>query len=119
MAQNQLTRGGTMLRYKLDDLASNAPEAELPAVELGAKQVTAQYQAATALAQYIQSSIPIRPLPPARWRGSKFVENSLRAISSTDEKDRAGPSGEVSALLDGVSAVRSANWSKTRNRSMN
>ena len=29
-----------MLRYKLDDLPSNAGEAELPAVELGTKQVT-------------------------------------------------------------------------------
>ena len=39
VTQNQLMRGGTSLRYKLDDLASNAAEAELPAVELGAKQV--------------------------------------------------------------------------------
>src|SRR4051794_10918555 len=50
VAQNQLTRGGASLRYKLDDLASIAAEAELPAIELGAKQVAAQYQAATALA---------------------------------------------------------------------
>jgi len=30
VTQNQLTRGGTMLRYKLDDLASNAAEADAP-----------------------------------------------------------------------------------------
>src|SRR5258708_11963562 len=84
VAQNQLTRGGTMLRYKLDDLASNAAEAELPAIELGAKQVTAQYQAATALANtfVINSDQTVATSALARL---KFVENSLRAISSTDE----------------------------------
>lgn len=37
MTQNQLARGANMLRYKLDDSASTAAEAEFPAVELGAK----------------------------------------------------------------------------------
>ena len=50
IAQNQLARGANRLRYKLDDLPSNADEAELPAIEFGAKKVTAQYQAVTALA---------------------------------------------------------------------
>ncbi|HMI12945.1 MAG TPA: HAMP domain-containing protein, partial [Bradyrhizobium sp.] len=98
VTQNQLTRGGTMLRYKLDDLASNAAEAELPAVELGAKQVTAQYQAATALANtfVINSDQTVATSALARL---KFVENSLRAISSTDEKIVQSVK-EVSALLD-------------------
>ena len=98
VTQNQLTRGGTMLRYKLDDLASNAAEAELPAVELGAKQVTAQYQAATALANtfVINSDQTVATSALARL---KFVENSLRAISSTDEKIVQSLK-EVSALLD-------------------
>jgi len=98
VTQNQLTRGGTMLRYKLDDLASNAAEAELPAVELGAKQVTAQYQAATALANtfVINSDQTVATSALARL---KFVENSLRAISSTDEKIVQSVN-EVSALLD-------------------
>jgi len=98
VTQNQLTRGGTMLRYKLDDLASNAAEAELPAVELGAKQVTAQYQAATALANtfVINSDQTVATSALARL---KFVENSLRAISSTDEKIMQSVQ-EVSALLD-------------------
>src|SRR5258707_7872468 len=84
VAQNQLTRGGTMLRYKLDDLASNAAEAGLPAVELGAKQVTAQYQAAMALANtfVINAEQSVATSALARL---KFVENSLHAISSTDE----------------------------------
>jgi methyl-accepting chemotaxis protein len=98
VTQNQLTRGGTMLRYKLDDLASNAAEAELPAVELGAKQVTAQYQAATALANtfVINSDQTVASSALARL---KFVENSLRAIASTDEKIVQSVK-EVSALLD-------------------
>jgi methyl-accepting chemotaxis protein len=98
VTQNQLTRGGTMLRYKLDDLASNAAEAELAAVELGAKQVTAQYQAATALANtfVINSDQTVATSALARL---KFVENSLRAISSSDEKITQGLK-EISALLD-------------------
>src|SRR3984957_12441927 len=85
LTQNQLTRGGTTLRYKLDDLASNAAEAELPAVELGAKQVAAQYQATLALANtfVINSDLKVATSALARL---KFVENSLQAISSTDEK---------------------------------
>ena len=98
LTQNQLTRGGTSLRYKLDDLASNAAEAELPAVELGAKQVAAQYQAALALANtfVINSDMTVATSALARL---KFVENSLKAISSTDEKIVQGLK-EVSALLD-------------------
>jgi methyl-accepting chemotaxis protein len=85
VTQNQLTRGGTSLRYKLDDLASNAAEAELPAIELGAKQVAAQYQAATALANtfVINADMTVAASALARL---KFVENSLKAISTTDAR---------------------------------
>jgi len=85
LTQNQLTRGGTLLRYKFDDLASNAAEAELPAVELGAKQVTSQYLSVIALANtfVINSDQVVASSALARL---KFVENSLHAISSTDEK---------------------------------
>jgi methyl-accepting chemotaxis protein len=98
VTQNQLTRGGTMLRYKLDDLASNAAEAELPAVEFGAKQVSAQYQAATALANtfVINSEQTVATGALARL---KFVENSLHAISSSDEKITKGLQ-EASAMLE-------------------
>ena len=98
VAQNQLTRGGTLLRYKLDDLASIAAEAELPAIELGAKQVAAQYQAATALANtfVINSDKTVAASALARL---KFVENSLKAISSTDEKIVQSLK-ELSALLE-------------------
>jgi methyl-accepting chemotaxis protein len=85
VTQNQLTRGGNMLRYKLDDLAGNAADAELPAVELGAKQVMAQYLAMTALANtfVINSDMAVATSALARL---KFVENSLQAISTTNEK---------------------------------
>jgi methyl-accepting chemotaxis protein len=98
LTQNQLTRGGTTLRYKLDDLASNAAEAELPAVELGAKQVAAQYQAAMALANtfVINSDMTVATSALARL---KFVDNSLKAISSTDEKIVQGLQ-EASAQLE-------------------
>ena len=50
MTQNALTRGANMLRYKLDDLPSNADDAELQAIQFGAKKVTEQFQAVAALA---------------------------------------------------------------------
>ena len=98
LTQNQLARGGNSLRYKLDDLASTAADAELPAIELGAKQVAAQYQAAIALANtfVINSDMAVATSALARL---KFVENSLKAISSTDEKILQGLK-EISALLE-------------------
>jgi methyl-accepting chemotaxis protein len=98
IAQNQLTRGGTSLRYKLDDLASTAADAALPAIELGAKQVATQYQAATALANtfVINSDKTVATGALARL---KFVENSLKAISSTDEKITQSLK-ELAAMLD-------------------
>jgi methyl-accepting chemotaxis protein len=89
VAQNQLARGGNMLKYKLDELVGNAGEAELPAVELGVKQVIAQYQAMTALANMfvVNSDQTVATSALARL---KFVENSLHAISATDDKIVAG-----------------------------
>ena len=98
VAQNQLTRGGTSLRYKLDDLASTAAEAELAAIELGAKQVSAQYQSAAALVNtfVVNSDKAVAAGAVARLR---FVENSLNAISSTDEKITQNLK-DISALLE-------------------
>jgi methyl-accepting chemotaxis protein len=85
VAQNALTRSGNMLRYKLDDLPSNASDAELSAVEFGAKKVTEQFQAVIALADtfVIDSDQAVAAGALARL---KFVENALNAISSRDEK---------------------------------
>jgi methyl-accepting chemotaxis protein len=98
LTQHQLTRGGTMLRFKFDDLASLAAEAELPAVELGAKQVTSQYLSVAALASpfVINSDRTVASSALARL---KFVENSLHAISSSDEKIAAAIK-EIAAMLD-------------------
>jgi methyl-accepting chemotaxis protein len=96
--QNQLARGGNMLRYKLDDLPSNADDSELQAIQFGAKKVTDQFQAAAALANtfVINSDQTVAASALARL---KFVENSLHAISSKDEKIVQGLK-EAAALLE-------------------
>jgi methyl-accepting chemotaxis protein len=98
VAQNQLARGGNLLRYKLDDLPSNADDSELQAIQFGAKKVTDQFQAVTALANnfVINSDQAVAASALARL---KFVENSLGAISSHDEKIVQGLK-EAAALLD-------------------
>ncbi len=87
-----------MLRYKLDDLPSNADDFELQAIQFGAKKVTDQFQTVTALANtfVINSDQTIAASAVARL---KFVENSLRAMSSTDEKIVQGLK-EAAALLE-------------------
>jgi methyl-accepting chemotaxis protein len=98
VTQNQLTRGGNMLRYKLDDLPSNADDVEIQAIEFGAKKANAQFQAVTALANafVINSDQTVAASALARLQ---FVENALHAISSTDEKIVQGLK-EVATLLD-------------------
>jgi methyl-accepting chemotaxis protein len=98
VVQNQLGRAGNMLRYKLDDLPSNADDAELQAIQFGAKKVTDQFQAANALANtfVINSDQTVATSAMARL---KFVENSLHAISSKDEKIAEGLK-EAGMLLD-------------------
>jgi methyl-accepting chemotaxis protein len=98
VTQNQLARGANMLRYKLDDLPSNANDAELPVIEFGAKKANAQFQAVTALANtfVINGDQSVATSALARL---KFVENALHAISSTDEKIIQGLK-EATTLLD-------------------
>ena len=93
IAQNQLTRTGNSLRYKLDDLPSNAEDDEMPAITFGAKKVTEQFQAVTALANtfVVNSDKTVANSALARL---KFVENSLKAISTTNAK-----------ILDGIKEV--------------
>jgi methyl-accepting chemotaxis protein len=85
VAQNQLARGGNSLKYKLDELSSEADEAHLPAVELGIKQVNSQYQAMSNLANVfvINSDQGVATGALARL---KFVENALGAISTSDDR---------------------------------
>ncbi len=98
LAQNQLARTGNMLRYKLDDLPSNADDSELQAIQFGAKKVTDQLLAVTALANnfVVNSDQTVAASAIARL---KFVENSLNAISSRDEKIVEGLK-EAGTLLD-------------------
>jgi methyl-accepting chemotaxis protein len=98
LAQNQLMRSGNTMRYKLDDLPSNADDSELPAVTFGAKKVSEQFQAATALANtfVVNSDKAVAASALARL---KFVENSLKAISSKEEKIQQGIK-EISASLE-------------------
>jgi methyl-accepting chemotaxis protein len=98
VTQNQLSRSGNMLRYKLDDLPSNADDADLQQVEFGAKKVIEQFQAVTALANtfVINSDQAVAASALARL---KFVENSMRTIPSKDEKIAQGLK-EANALLE-------------------
>ena len=76
IAQNRLTRSATSLRYKVDDLPSNADDSELQAIQFGAKKLAEQFQAAVALANtfVINSDKQVANSAMARL---KFVENSL------------------------------------------
>ena len=98
IAQNQLTRTGNSLRYKLDDLPSNAEDDEMPVITLGAKKVTEQFQAVTALANtfVVNSDKTVAASALARL---KFVENALKAISTTNGKIVEGIK-EVSGMLE-------------------
>jgi methyl-accepting chemotaxis protein len=98
VTQNQLARGGNMLRYKLDDLPSNADDTELQAIQFGAKKVTDQFQAVTALANtfVVNSDQTVAASAVARL---KFVENALHEITSTDEKIVQGLK-EAATLLE-------------------
>jgi methyl-accepting chemotaxis protein len=98
ITQNQLARTGTTLRYKLDDLPSNADDSELQVVTLGSKRVLDQFQAVTALANTFVVNSDKTTAASALAR-LKFVEGSLKAISSTTDKVQQGIK-EVSGMLD-------------------
>src|SRR5260370_11608445 len=97
VTQNQLARGANTLRYKLDDLPSNADVSELQAIQFGAKKATDQFQSVPALVNpfVINRDQTVAASALARL---KFVENSLKAITSTNEKISQGLK-EATALL--------------------
>jgi len=99
VTQNQLTRNSNLLRYKIDDLPSNAEDdAELAAISIGSKKAAAQFQTVTALAGTFVTNSDQTVAASALAR-LKFVESSLQAISSADEKV-AEALKEASALLE-------------------
>ena len=85
VAKNQLARSANMLRYKLDDLPSNASDGEIQGIQFGVKKVIEQFQAVTGLANnfVVNSDQTVASSALARL---VFVENALHAVSSTDEK---------------------------------
>ncbi|WP_454642265.1 methyl-accepting chemotaxis protein [Bradyrhizobium liaoningense] len=89
LVQNQLSRNANLLKYKLDDIGNNASDSEAQAIEFGTKQVNAQFQTASAAATnfVLTSDQSIATSALARL---KFVENSLGAIYSMDDKVVAG-----------------------------
>ena len=115
IAQNQLTRNGNSLRYKLDDLPSNADDDELQVITLGAKKVTEQFQAVTALANtfVVNSDKAVAASALARL---KFVENSLKAISSTNPQDPGRGSRKCRQCWRNTGS-RSPSWSIIPRRS--
>ncbi|MDA9424664.1 chemotaxis protein, partial [Bradyrhizobium sp. CCBAU 53380] len=89
LVQNQLTRNANLLKYKLDDIGNSASDAEAQAIEFGTKQVNAQFQTASAAATnfVLTSDQTIANSALARL---KFVENSLGAVYTMDDKIVAG-----------------------------
>jgi methyl-accepting chemotaxis protein len=86
VTQNQLTHNGNALRYKIDDLPSSVEDdAELATISAGSKKAATQFQTVMALAStfVINSDQAVAASALARL---KFVESSLQAISTTDEK---------------------------------
>ncbi|MFB6448191.1 methyl-accepting chemotaxis protein [Bradyrhizobium tunisiense] len=97
LVQNQLQRNANLLKYKLDDVGNNASDSEAQAIEFGTKQVNAQFQTASAAASnfILNSDQGVGASAMARL---KFVENSLGAVYSMDDKIVAGLK-EAKALL--------------------
>ncbi|WOH74013.1 HAMP domain-containing methyl-accepting chemotaxis protein [Bradyrhizobium sp. NDS-1] len=97
LVQNQLQRNANLLKYKLDDVGNNASDSEAQAIEFGTKQVNAQFQTASAAASnfILNSDQAVGASAMARL---KFVENSLGAVYSMDDKIVAGLK-EAKALL--------------------
>ncbi|MBR1225130.1 HAMP domain-containing protein [Bradyrhizobium sp. AUGA SZCCT0176] len=98
IAQNKLTRSAFSLRYKLDDLSSKADDSELQTIQDGVRKVTDQFQAATALANMFVANADKTVATSAMAR-LKFVEKSLRAVSSKNEGINQGLN-ETSAMLE-------------------
>ncbi|WGR99776.1 methyl-accepting chemotaxis protein [Bradyrhizobium sp. ISRA443] len=98
IAQNNLNRSANSMRYKLDDLPSNADDSELQSIQFGSKKVADQFQAATALANMFVVNADKTVATSAMAR-LKFVENSLHALSSKTERINQGLK-EVAGLLD-------------------
>ncbi|KJC39014.1 chemotaxis protein [Bradyrhizobium sp. LTSP885] len=98
VAQNKLTRSATAMRYKLDDLPSNADDSELQTIQFGAKKVTDQIQSITsAVSTFIVNGD--KTVAASALARLKFADNLVKAITSKDERVTQGVK-DITALLE-------------------
>lgn len=85
VAQNKLTRSATSMRYKLDDLPSNADDSELQSIQFGAKKVADQLQSITSAVNtfVVNGDKTVASSALARL---KFADNLVKGITSKDER---------------------------------
>ncbi|HLZ04816.1 MAG TPA: HAMP domain-containing methyl-accepting chemotaxis protein [Bradyrhizobium sp.] len=85
IVQNLLQTNANMFKYKLDDIASNAPDSEAQAIESGTKRVNEQFQAASAAANIfvINSDQTVAANALARL---DFVDAAFGQVYSMDDK---------------------------------
>ncbi|VIO65278.1 Methyl-accepting chemotaxis protein 4 [Bradyrhizobium ivorense] len=97
-AQNRLIRSATSMRYKLDDLPSNADDSELQSIQFGTKKVSDQLQSITGAVNtfVVNGDKSVAASALARL---KFADNLVKAITSSNERITQGVK-DVSALLD-------------------
>ena len=98
IAQNQLARSGTSLKFKLDDLPSSAEDSEREAVKFGARRVADQFLAVTALVNTFVINAD-QTLAASALARMKFVENTMKVIPTSGEKIAEGIK-EIAALLE-------------------
>ena len=97
LTKNALTRSEMSLEYKFDDLASTAKEAELPAVEFQAKNITGQFQSIKITSNNFVATGNQSSGTSTLSRLS-FLDNGLKNIPTADEKIGAVVK-EIGALL--------------------
>jgi methyl-accepting chemotaxis protein len=85
LVQNQLQSNANMLKYKIDDILSNAPESEQQAIEAGTKRVSTQFQAASAAASTFVLNADQMVATNALAR-LDFVAGAFDQIYSMDDK---------------------------------
>src|ERR1700751_5138162 len=85
IVQNQLQSNANMLKYKLDDILSNASDAEQQAIESGSKRVQTQFAAASAAANtfVINADQTVARNALARL---DFVASAFGQVYSMDDK---------------------------------
>ncbi|MCP1973909.1 methyl-accepting chemotaxis protein [Bradyrhizobium elkanii] len=97
-AQNKLTRSATSMRYKLDDLPSNADDSELQSIQFGAKRVADQLQSITGAVNtfVVNGDKTVASSALARL---KFADNLVKAITSNNERITQSVK-DITALLE-------------------